>query len=52
MKTLFHPVLHTESLAVEASQSDKLRTLLLAESDFLAVTDRGRYVDLLRTEWW
>ena len=47
VKTLFHPVLHTESLAVEASKSDQLRTLLLAESDFLAVTDRSRYVNLL-----
>jgi hypothetical protein len=44
---LFPSVLHTDSLAEEVSQADQLRTLLRAEDDYLAVTDRGRYVNLL-----
>lgn len=46
-RDLFAPVLHVHSLAEEESASEKLSALVKSNDDYLAITDKGRYVNLV-----
>jgi hypothetical protein len=47
IRNLLAPILNVHSLAEEASESEKLSIVLDTNSDYLAITKKGRYVNLL-----
>ncbi|WP_131808147.1 hypothetical protein [Mycolicibacterium elephantis] len=46
-RDIFAPILHVQSLAEEASESEKLSALTESNNDYLGITDKGRYVNLV-----
>jgi len=47
LRELFEPVLNTASVDRSRAGSDWLRTALSSETDYLAITDEGRYIGLI-----
>lgn len=52
LRDLLAPILHVDSLAKEASESEKLSTLLHANSDYLLSPTKVAMSISCRTEWW
>lgn len=47
LRELFEPILNTASVDRSRAGSDWLRTALSSETDYLAITDEGRYIGLI-----